>query len=540
MITISFDRGIRFNLFQSFNNSCKAFQILVKPFFEFDILNVKSQDSDFLNFCKEFFISSLGQYIFQFNYKKSFSTDFINLVEELIVLLTSNNAFSDFTNNLTTALKNYTETKNLNCFSSVRESNKKSNNSKKNIFDNLESLFLLCCQFFFVFILPKPFFLTLYKNQKSKVGSKHQVMEILNDKKQFFLTQFGYFFPTIQICFFFDMAFLKIKQFCEHRFELWRCFSDQEDYDKSKMQKISSFSSHRNKKREFMIETRNDHLRNVSPNEEVFFINGYLSKEEDNAVYFYESFHAFNESTIKLVNWNSASIESILFSSAILSSFYTVLFIPLFELELILLPVLGILSTTATSIPSLFLSTYKNAEKNSKIQGEKFYLHLLEKNRVKSTMMDFLCFSLGSEFIFSFLKGIIKDRAPLLVRNVIIIGGVLCQKDIIERINELVGIDGVIRGRLILVNCHNDEVLSFVVRFIFKKSPVGYDHFNYIDAAKTLMKQSELFNNLGFEKSKRYLESKIRQVDVTHFVNGHLDYKNKFGTVTNLVYPHLI
>ena len=218
-----------------------------------------------------------------------------------------------------------------------------------------------------------------------------------------------------------------------------------------------------------------------------------------------------------------------------------ILLIPFIEIELILISIVG--TTTALSIGSILstlLVPVSSAIKEANKDGKDFFYKVLQINNQHASQMNFFCYSFGSAFVISCLKQSINNNTNLFVRNLIVIGGVSCQSEIIANIDKLIGIEGMVLGRIIIVSCKHDVFNRIVIKYMFRKKPLGYDNFNYIAATNKLMLQSNIFRNRGYKRTMLHIRDKIKQVDVSHFVKGHSDYKSHFRQILRTVYRHFV
>lgn len=416
------EREIKFNLFQSYNNSATAFKKLNDPFFHELVLNVQERynHGDFL---LEFYKYCFEMFFIHFESSKMFTKKKEESMKQLNIILEKSFGSEGFKMIKKIVIEVYKNTYFCKSFDFLKNLQTSRDQNQMDLFF-LEDLFLFCCQFFFIWVLPNPFFFPGLSQEKSEITTKLEVLKQIEDKKRFFLKVLGNCFPEIKESYFLEMAYLKITKFTLQKLEQWENAVGQKEYDQTKA-KFNKSWRNQDSKKGIKIDTCEIESRNISRNSQVFFINGFLSKEENNRNYFQECFNLFDESEKKLVYWDSASLKEIIYKSLLtigVIGLSGLIEIPLFEIQLIFIPLLGLLPKSLVSIGTVGFKAYSNAEENSKDQGVQLFERIKRANKADSKMMDFIVFSLGSEFVFAFLKKVIETKAPLFVRNVVMMG----------------------------------------------------------------------------------------------------------------------
>lgn len=550
LVLNSFDKSFRDVVFNKINDNCSAFLELLSPGFKASLLQMPSLSAAGLDSFESLYAGSVRRFASRCRLNDACLEDLGAVMASCIQLVGQCPRLFDLKTALENSHRKFLEHKQLDSVQqlTVRKSSRSSSSPEqprkpaKAADLDLKALVRVCCQFFFVFVVPGPFFLQL-EQQRPRV-SKLALLRRLSDRRDLFLEELGAAFPRLKASLFLESLFFKLEHFCNFRFESLEILGPKSRTRGGAKGVSANPSKYRNYKKEFVIESVESHPRETRPCEETFFVNGFLSSSDDNALYFHESFHFFNRSQIRVVNWNSEALGHVVVKgvsvTAVGALLLGVVLVPLAEIEIFLMPFCGFAGSVIPSLLATSFSSYKRAEKNAIQQGEKLFLKISYRNQHRPSLMNYFCFSLGTLFIFTFLRNIIERDSPLLVKNVVMLGGVLCQTQIARFVDRLLGPEGIVRGRLVLVSCRRDSVLKYVIKHVFRQSPVGYDAFDYVTASNRLMEQNAKFQRLGFEETKAYLENKVKQVDVTSMVNGHLDYKTKYGSISSLVHQYLI
>lgn len=535
-------RLLKLQITANFERSQLIFKELLSNSFEKNLFNVRIDNTRFLQIMRCFYLTALDRFIKDFEGSEGFREDLKQVLNNLGKILQGSDIFVELNeklrNQLNAQVEGEDEIPQLKyeiSFENVEELE-----NVLGCFD-LASLFHFCAQVFFVFVLPNPYFLEIGEPDSKRVVPKIQVLNKITLRKKFYFRQIEAAFPGLKVSTFFDIVFEKLQKFLESKLQHWKNFCPLDQYEQS----ITRFSRRDAQEHQFVNQPVENSNRNKSTSHETLFINGYLSNDKKSYLYFYECFNLFDHSKMSIVNWNNYDIKSILTLIWAISIVATLVggiaMIPLIEFELILIGILGAGGAfTIGSILSHIFVPFKTAFSNAKKDGKKYFNQLVDECRINNRQMDFFCYSFGSVFVLNCLLKNRNRTRRLYVKNLVILGGVTCQSQLIDNINFFIGNKGIILGRIILVSSKNDFFNKIMISYFFQKRSLGYDQFDFIEAANRLMLQCSTFRRKGYNETVEYVRDKIIQVDASHLVDGHADYKYNFGSIACLIYDHLL
>lgn len=186
-------------------------------------------------------------------------------------------------------------------------------------------------------------------------------------------------------------------------------------------------------------------------------------------------------------------------------------------------------------------TVYRSALENSFTDARNLVKDFEEHKIYQSNRLNFVGFSLGTQFIFNtlvYLQAAKNNNGrDYKVQNVILMGGVLSAKWLYQKLHEFIGEDGVVKGRFIIVSSHNDWVLKYLLG-TFKVNSVDTDFdgfeenntdaigrglFNYKDALKNVNRSEGLFQNMKDNDILEIIKDKVKLIDASSIIdtNGH-------------------
>ena len=127
-------------------------------------------------------------------------------------------------------------------------------------------------------------------------------------------------------------------------------------------------------------------------------------------------------------------------------------------------------------------------------------------------------YSLGCQVLKSTLNRLNKLNVRNLVHNVYFLAGAV---NFEKTQNQLSTFGDTVQGRLVNVYCKNDSALKAYEKFAVKKEPIGL-YPQYTATASTKQgKQSGVW---------------LENYDVTHFVEGHGDFRPKMDMILDFIH----
>lgn len=217
------------------------------------------------------------------------------------------------------------------------------------------------------------------------------------------------------------------------------------------------------------------------------------------------------------------------------------------------------------------MTTYRRALDNTFSDSDNLYKTFESCGMYLSPEINLVGYSLGTQLIFNLLVKLQlandghKEEADrnYKVNNVVFMAGVLSCEWLYTQLAKFLGKNGVIKGRIIIIQSKHDLKLRVLVgKFYvnsrdrdfddieeFNNDPVGGCYFSHDNAAKFIDRSIEPFNKMNLEEIKKFLEDKIKIVDASTLkvksgevkTVSHPDYVNDdiFAEVCNKVTPLL-
>ena len=514
--------------------------------FDHELLRPIVPDRRFEQFTESFYGECLSLFIDEFRHDSDFATSLDETASAVVTIFQSSQTLSKSADVLKTALRKFKRGQgDLSGFEPVKQFELEEDPGE--LIPNLEMAQLVhfYIQVFFVLVLPQPFFLADAQNQSRPIAPKMDVLNRVLRRKSFYTGQLRKtckFFPGLACPDLFGNVYHKLRRHCECRLEQWLDYCSSEDVARLQINLDSPDSpdSPTDADFGFKIEELDNKNLNQLISEETFFVNGYMSGSGGQFGDTGRVLGFFGLSQHRIVHWNQRDIKSLIYKilgvCLALGFVGGVAAVALLELEVALIAVVGGVSAMSlTKLAAMVLVPFRNSEKEAVADGAAFYRQLARRSQSAPTQMNFFCYSMGSVFTLSCLEQVIRERASLTVNNLVIVAGVSCQSKIVQNISALIGKNGVVLGKIILVSCQSDRFNKIVANYIFERASVGVSEFDYHKAASELESQSEIFREKGFAQTIAHVRDKIKQVDVSHCVDGHLDYKQKFEVVMSLV-----
>lgn len=105
---------------------------------------------------------------------------------------------------------------------------------------------------------------------------------------------------------------------------------------------------------------------------------------------------------------------------------------------------------------------YKEIRKNLVKEGKNIFHVIHSSHTLNQKLRSIVCFSFGSELIYSMLLESIKNKSNLFLKNLILVGATLGQKELLNIIGNLISKDGLIMNRIIILRSGRDKLLRYI------------------------------------------------------------------------------
>jgi hypothetical protein len=216
-------------------------------------------------------------------------------------------------------------------------------------------------------------------------------------------------------------------------------------------------------------------------------------------------------------------------------------------------------------------TAYRNALENSFTDADLLFEKLEEHNMVNAPELNFVGYSLGTQFTFNMMMRIQQKSTENLknggksytINNIVLLAGVLSSDWLISYLGDFMADDGVMKGNLVIVESENDRVLKHGVERLKVNSydrnddgveeknddPVGRCNFKIEDAVKKINRSKAPFNKMNDEELESFLRKRIHLVNCSEFENtkgdmiklDHLDYfkPENFEVISSRIKPHI-
>lgn len=151
---------------------------------------------------------------------------------------------------------------------------------------------------------------------------------------------------------------------------------------------------------------------------------------------------------------------------------------------------------------NVFNSNYEKSIKSGKLLAKM----LANENIFSYHRINFIGFSLGTRVIFECLKELETLKCANIVNDVVLMGGVVDIHD--ARTFEW----NCVAGRIVNCYCLNDSILKYILQLAkFGREPIGLHKISEGGSAR------------------------VEDFDLTHIVNGHLDYRKKMDKILDII-----
>ena len=411
------------------------------------------------------------------------------------------------------------------------------NNNHDNIIFSLSNLMHLAGQLFYLVVVPNPF---CFRRTKLEVEGKEEIhpekllLEMTLRHRPLYLQILGAHFPEYRKSHLFEYVYLKMETHFWNLLEGWKLATLKSNL--ALLNPLLDFPSDpqiHNKQREVLLENLEPFSRLTLKKQVIYFVNGFLSKNLNHFDYFKDFFSFFPFLNKKVIRWNAECLDLMSHSRELNVLLTGVYYMITSLVSGRLTGTLAIMSAVRT-LMDLTLK-YKQTSEKAKSSSETAFELILNANKESPESINFICFSLGSELVFHLLKHVLKNGNGLLVNNVVFISAVLCQQELQQRIGQLIGPNGLVKGKIIIVRSKFDLILYFFIYKMMGRKPLGLNSFSYKKAVRNLKSQSLGFSKKTDEEVFEYVKSKIVEIDLSHHKMGHLDVSKNFAIISRQI-----
>ena len=180
------------------------------------------------------------------------------------------------------------------------------------------------------------------------------------------------------------------------------------------------------------------------------------------------------------------------------------------------------------------VETFKTARNNAKVTGKMIAHFLASKGHIFGNQtVSLMGFSLGSQVCKSTINRLSKLGINDLVQNVYLLAGATYIKTSKLDFQKQMLTD-VVSGRIRNVHTKNDTTL-ITFQTIYGQRAIGRNMY-YLQDPQNLEHSAESQQEAGQEaKTEQETLFSFENIDVTSFVSGHLDYRNKLDLILDFV-----
>ena len=195
------------------------------------------------------------------------------------------------------------------------------------------------------------------------------------------------------------------------------------------------------------------------------------------------------------------------------------------------------MSTLASYVSSVAMDgveTFKTARNNAKVTGKMIAHFLASKGHIFGNQtVSLMGFSLGSQVCKSTINRLSKLGINDLVQNVYLLAGATYIKTSKLDFQKQMLTD-VVSGRIRNVHTKNDTTL-ITFQTIYGQRAIGRNMY-YLQDPQNLEHSAEIQQEAAQEaKTEQVCLFSFENIDVTSFVSGHLDYRNKLDLILDFV-----
>lgn len=188
-----------------------------------------------------------------------------------------------------------------------------------------------------------------------------------------------------------------------------------------------------------------------------------------------------------------------------------------------------------------FIRAYNNAE----VTGQHLCQAMLQTLEFRAhRQLDIISFSLGTVVALSFLLNLEQVSPEALhdninqfyVGDVVLMGSCVDHKRLLANIHRLIGTNGIIKGRLVLVFTKNDSVLKYLFKLArLNENAIGFTSVTADEVVDALHNQDPYLKKLQKCEIEAIVKEKFDCYDLTGIIETHSDYRAKLSYVLKVI-----
>jgi hypothetical protein len=230
---------------KSLRISSSAFRELSVETFESQLISIRSEDPAYHEFIKALHEDTLIEFKKEFKDSETFAKDLQKCTEQVVRLLESGENLNKklvhveqnpqiIPNQPPGTLNNNQNEQSFdlpNDFDfNLTEKVKELKAGDKSSILNLQEIFRVGCQMFFIYVLPSAYFLKIDLPERNEVTLKAHIIQKIISRKNFYLRILNKWFPVVKHSHFFEIVFQKLENYCFVKFEQWLQYCTEDQY----------------------------------------------------------------------------------------------------------------------------------------------------------------------------------------------------------------------------------------------------------------------------------------------------------------------
>ena len=188
-----------------------------------------------------------------------------------------------------------------------------------------------------------------------------------------------------------------------------------------------------------------------------------------------------------------------------------------------------------------FIKAYKNAE----VTGAHLCEAMLQTSEFRAhRRLDIVSFSLGTVVALNMLLTLEQSGSESLkagvndfyLGDVVLMGSCVDQKQFLNNVHRLIGTNGIVKGRLIVVFTKNDSVLKYLFKLArLNENAIGFHNITVDEVVDALHNQDAYLGKLQKCEIEAIVRNKFSCYDLTGVIESHGDYRKKLGYVLKII-----
>lgn len=193
---------------------------------------------------------------------------------------------------------------------------------------------------------------------------------------------------------------------------------------------------------------------------------------------------------------------------------------------------LTVFGLTAGSFDFCSRNPLCEAYHHSSVAGQLLALTQVTMNLFNNNCLCLLGYSFGSLVAFSACLTLFQLGCRDRIGDVCLMASPIDVKVLESSIHKLIGIKGVVQGKLTIVYARCDETLNYFVKSSrLAEEPVGLQRIDHKGLKSSLRENDPVLATYSEDQLDDYLSNKFDNFDASGIVEGHFNYPSKFSRI---------